>query len=233
MIVALARTEAGVSKRITNNVWQVGGGGLTDPADAAIYLIRFEDKAALIDAGTGQGHSRLKKNIAECLSSSVQLEYLLLTHCHFDHTGGAEAVRKEFGCRIAAHALDAVYLEAGDGEVTAASWYGARFEPLAIDIKWQGDQSIIHIGNGSVTAIHWPGHSPGSVVYTTHMDDQLVLFGQDVHGPIHPSLLSDERLYQASLARLVELEADLLLEGHYGIFRTKEDVREFIQSFMK
>jgi len=182
-----------VSKRILDNLWQVGGSGLTDSADAAMYLIRFGDKAALIDAGCGQGHSRLRKNIVDCLHPNAQLEYLLLTHCHFDHTGGAEAVRKEFGCHIVAHELDAVYLESGDSEVTAASWYGARFEPLTIDIRMQGEKSALAVGSGSVTAIHWPGHSPGSVVYTASIDNQLVLFGQDVHGPIHPALLSDER----------------------------------------
>jgi glyoxylase-like metal-dependent hydrolase (beta-lactamase superfamily II) len=222
-----------VSNRIKDNLWQVGGNGLTDPADAAIYLIRFDDRAALIDAGCGNGHSRLKKNIAECLHPNGQLEYLLLTHCHFDHTGGAEAVRNEFGCRIVAHELDAVYLESGDSDVTAASWYGARLQPLTIDVKLQGAQSTLTIGSGSLTAIHCPGHSPGSVVYTTRIDGQLVLFGQDIHGPIHPGLLSDEKQYQESLARVLDLEADLLLEGHYGIFRTKEDVREFIQSFIK
>jgi glyoxylase-like metal-dependent hydrolase (beta-lactamase superfamily II) len=222
-----------VSNRIKDNLWQVGGNGLTDPADAAIYLIRFDDRAALIDAGCGNGHSRLKKNIAECLHPNGQLEYLLLTHCHFDHTGGAEAVRNEFGCRIVAHELDAVYLESGDSDVTAASWYGARLQPLTIDVKLQGAQSTLTIGSGSLTAIHCPGHSPGSVVYTTRIDGQLVLFGQDIHGPIHPGLLSDEKQYQESLVRVLDLEADLLLEGHYGIFRTKEDVREFIQSFIK
>jgi len=225
--------EASVSTRIKNNLWQVGGCGLTDPADAAIYLVRFGDKAALIDAGCGQGHTRLRHNIAECLHPNGQLEYLLLTHCHFDHAGGAEAVRSEFGCRIVAHELDAVYLESGDSEVTAASWYGTRLNPLAIDIKLQGDQSTITIGDGSVTAIHWPGHSPGSVVYTAIIEGQLVLFGQDVHGPIHPALLSDELQYQASLRKLVDLAADVLLEGHFGTFRTRKDVREFIQSFMK
>jgi glyoxylase-like metal-dependent hydrolase (beta-lactamase superfamily II) len=224
--------EAGVSKKIKDNLWQVGGGGLTDSADAAIYLVRFDDKAALVDAGCGDGHSRLMKNISECLPQDVQIEYLLLTHCHFDHTGGAEAVRKEFGCRIVAHELDAIYLESGDNEVTGASWYGARPEPLTIDIKLQEAESEISVGSGTITALHWPGHSPGSVVYTTRMDDQLVLFGQDVHGPIHPALLSNEEHYQASLAKLVDLEADLLLEGHYGIFWTKEEVREFIRSFM-
>jgi len=221
-----------VSKRIRENLWQVAGSGLTDPADAAAYLIRFGDKAALIDAGCGQGHLLLRKHITDCLRPSGQLEYLLLTHCHFDHTGGAEAVRKEFGCRIVAHELDAVYLESGDNEVTAASWYGARLKPLTIDIKLQGEESTLAIGTGRLTAIHWPGHSPGSVVYTTYLDGQLVLFGQDVHGPIHPALLSDERQYQDSLKKLLVLGADLLLEGHYGIFWTKEEVREFIQSFI-
>jgi glyoxylase-like metal-dependent hydrolase (beta-lactamase superfamily II) len=222
-----------MNRKILEDLWQVGGAGLTDPGDAAIYLVRFGHKAALIDAGTGQAHSRLKKNIAECLSRDVQLEYLLLTHCHFDHTGGAEAARREFGCRIAAHELDAVYLESGDPDVTAASWYGSHLEPLTIDIKFRGEESTLAIGNGSVTVIHWPGHSPGSVVYTTRIQDQLVLFGQDVHGPIHPSLLSDEGKYQESLTKLLKLDADLLLEGHFGVFRTNTEVKEFIQSFMK
>ncbi|MFC1835723.1 MBL fold metallo-hydrolase [Thermodesulfobacteriota bacterium] len=222
-----------MSKQIMDNLWQVGGGGLTDAGDAAIYLIRFDDKAALIDAGTGQGHSRLRRHISDCLPTSVAIEYLLLTHCHFDHTGGAAAVRADFGCSIVAHELDAVHLEEGDSEVTAASWYGARFEPLTIDVKLRGEESTLSVGSGTITAIHWPGHSPGSVVYTTHIDDILVLFGQDVHGPIHPALLSDEAHYQASLKKLVNLEADLLLEGHFGTYRTKEEVRRFIESFMK
>ena len=222
-----------MSKKIKDNLWQVGGGGLTAPGDAAIYLIRFGEKAALIDAGCGQGHSRLRKNISECVHPNDRLEYLLLTHCHFDHTGGAEAVRNEFGCRMVAHELDAVYLEAGDSEVTAASWYGARFKPLAIDIKLQGEETTIEVGSGSIKAIHWPGHSPGSVVYTTAVDGELVLFGQDVHGPINPALLSNEKDYQESLSKLAALGADLLLEGHFGIFRTKEEVRKFIQSFME
>ena len=222
-----------MSKKIRDNLWQVGGSGLTDPGDAAVYLARYGGKAALVDAGCGRGHTRLVKHIRECLGEDAELEYLLLTHCHFDHTGGAEAVRAEFGCTIVAHELDAVYLESGDSEVTAASWYGSRLNPFFVDIKLRGEQSSLEIGSGSMTAIHWPGHSPGSVVYTTRMGGELVLFGQDIHGPIHPALLSDERQYQASLAKLVALDADILLEGHFGIFRTKEQIRQFIESFMK
>jgi glyoxylase-like metal-dependent hydrolase (beta-lactamase superfamily II) len=207
----------------------VGGSGLTNPADAAVYLVRFGDKAVLVDAGTGRDHAQLKKNIAECLEPEVKLEYLLLTHCHFDHTGGAKAVRDDYGCRIAAHELDAIYLESGDNRVTAATSYGANFEPFAVDIKFHGPESTLSVGAGEMTAIHSPGHSPGSVVYTTKIDDEIILFGQDIHGPIHSEFLSDEKQYLDSLARLLSLNADLLLEGHFGIVETKREVREFIE----
>jgi glyoxylase-like metal-dependent hydrolase (beta-lactamase superfamily II) len=104
----------------------VGGMGLTDPIDAAAYLVRFGEKAALVDAGSGRDQRQLTRNIVECLKPDGRLEYLLLTHCHFDHTGGAKAVRDEFGCQIVAHELDAVYLESGDNKVTGAVWYGAH-----------------------------------------------------------------------------------------------------------
>ena len=219
-----------VSIKIRNNLWQVGGRGLTDPSDAAIYLVRFGDKAALIDAGSGLGQAQLIKNITECLEPHVKLEYLLLTHCHFDHTGGANAVRDEYGSRIVMHELDAFYIESGDNRVTGASWYGARIEPFTIDIKLQDQETTLEIGSGNVKAIFSPGHSPGSVVYTTEIDDALVIFGQDAHGPIHSDLLSDEKQYLDSLTRILNLNADILLEGHFGIIETKKEVREFIKN---
>ena len=217
---------------ILPNLWQVGGPGFSSPEDAAIYLVRFGNKAALIDAGCGNGHDLLKANISRCVPKSVKIEYLLLTHCHFDHTGGAEAIRKEYGCKIVAHALDAVYLESGDSEVTAASWYGSRMEPLPIDVKIENDHQTIKIGKKKIKAHHCPGHSPGSLVYTTQMDGKKILFGQDVHGPIDPSLRSDAKAYQSSLRKILAFDADILCEGHYGVYRGKEAVRKFIRSFI-
>jgi hypothetical protein len=52
--------------QVAKEVWQVGGGRLTEPEDAAIYLICFGEQAALIDAGTGKGHGRLISNIERC-----------------------------------------------------------------------------------------------------------------------------------------------------------------------
>ncbi len=219
-------------QQITAHLWQVAGSELTHPADAAAYLVRFGQHAALFDAGCGAAHDRLKANIDVCLEGDAALDLLLLTHCHYDHTGGAEAVRHDYGAAIAAHELDAVYLENGDSEVTAAKWYGATLNPFTVDLKISGEKNKLPLGDGEITAIHWPGHSPGSVVYTTHVDGHHILIGQDVHGPIHPALLSDHHQYQRSLQKLLEIQADLLLEGHFGIIRGQAAVEKFIRSFM-
>ena len=218
---------------ITKDLWQVGGEGFTASGDAAVYLVHFGDQAALIDAGCGHGHDRLVGNITACLPEAIPISMLLLTHCHFDHTGGAEAARRHYQCRIFAHEKDALYLESGDSEVTAASWYGSQMAPLTIDHILREQKETIAVGNGSITAYHCPGHSPGSVIYTTELDGKKVLFGQDVHGPIHPGLLSDRELYQQSLKFMLSLNADILCEGHFGVFNGKNDVRRFIGSYIE
>jgi glyoxylase-like metal-dependent hydrolase (beta-lactamase superfamily II) len=217
---------------IIKTVWQVGGAGFTAPDDAAIYLIRFEDKAVLIDAGCGNVHGKLVDNISAVLPPTVKIEYLLLTHCHYDHTGGAEAVRRQYGCAIAAHQLDAVYLEKGDNRVTAAAWYGTRMEPLQIDYKIGGSRENIQIGSGEITAYHCPGHSPGSLVFVVEIEGKRVLFGQDVHGPLDFSLLSNRKEYESSLSFMLELKADILCEGHFGVYQGKDEVDQFIRSYL-
>ncbi len=218
--------------KITENLWQVGGAEYTTVEDAAVYLVRFGEKAALIDAGCGNAQVELFDNISEVLPPEVEIEYLLLTHCHYDHTGGAEAARSRYGCRIAVHELDAAYLESGDSTVTAANWYGARMNPLKIDHKIKDKVETFQVGNGKLTAYHCPGHSPGSVVYFTQVDSNRVLFGQDVHGPLEASFLSNREDYIHSLKFMLGLNADVLCEGHFGIYRDKERVRRFIHSYL-
>ena len=120
---------------ITDEIFEVGGGGLTSPEDGAVYLICFDGHAALVDAGCGRSLDRLIENIRACRVDPEQLEYLLITHCHYDHVGGAEAMRNRTGALIVAHELDAVFLETGDDDVTAARWYGEHLKPFSVDRK--------------------------------------------------------------------------------------------------
>lgn len=63
-------------------------------------------------------------------------------------------------------------------------------------------------------------------------DGLKVLFGQDVHGPLHPELRSNLGDYRNSFQFLISLEADILCEGHFGIFRGKDEVRRFISLYL-
>jgi glyoxylase-like metal-dependent hydrolase (beta-lactamase superfamily II) len=217
---------------IVENLWQVGGSDLTAPEDAAIYLVQLGKQAALIDAGCGNAHNRLVDNITAVLPGDVRITHLFLTHCHYDHVGGAAALRKQYGCKIVAHRLDTVYLESGDSGVTAASWYGAIMPPLIIDHHIKGRKKIFELGNGQVTAYHCPGHSPGSLVYTVRLEHQKILFGQDVHGPLDPSLLSNRGDYKRSLKFMMGLRADILCEGHFGIYKGIDNINRFIKTYL-
>lgn len=217
---------------ITDEIYQVGGGSLSAPQDAAIYLVSLADEAALIDCGCGEATDRLLANIEAAGVQSEDIGILLLTHCHFDHVGGAAELRRRLGCRTVAHQLDAAFIEAGDDEVTAASWYGKHLTPCPIDRKLVGTREHIVVGGRPIEAIHIPGHSPGSVAYVMESGGKRVVFAQDVHGPLHESLLSDAAAYQASLETLFGLEADILCEGHYGIFEGRGSVDAFIRRFI-
>ncbi|HOO73544.1 MAG TPA: MBL fold metallo-hydrolase [Spirochaetota bacterium] len=218
--------------KILSNIFEVGGPSLSHPSDAAVYLIASGSEAALVDAGTGRATERILMNAKRCGIGPDALKYLFLTHCHFDHTGGAEEIRQHTACKIVCHNLDAVYLESGDSEVTAASWYGSFMRPLPIDIKVSEPRRTFSLGDLDIEFIHTPGHSPGSSVLTVRSDGMLVLFGQDVHGPLNDTLLSDRSQYRQSLEFLMSLNADVLCEGHFGVYQGKEEVRDFIESFL-
>ena len=218
--------------KITSDIYQVGGEGLSNSADAAVYLVTSDGGAVLIDAATGKGEKQLLSNIKSCGVDPDSIKYLFLTHCHYDHTGGAAGIRKAAGCSIVAHSLDAKYIESGDSEVTAASWYGTYMPPLKVDVKVTGKSREFNAGGVKIVFHHTPGHSPGSSVLTTMSDGQLVLFGQDVHGPLDSRLLSNRADYRSSLEFMISLNADILCEGHFGVIKGKARVKSFIESYL-
>jgi glyoxylase-like metal-dependent hydrolase (beta-lactamase superfamily II) len=218
--------------KITSEVFQVGGEGFSSQEDAAVYLINIGGHAALIDAGCGNSVNAIMTNVRKLDVDPKSIELLLLTHCHFDHTGGARALRDLTGCRIVAHERDAVFLEEGNDGVTAASWYGRTLEPFTVDVRLTGDRQEMLLGARMIQAVHTPGHSPGSMVYLVESDGLNVLFAQDVHGPLDASLLSNKEDYMRSLHHILSLDADILCEGHYGVFQGKEEVSSFIRRFI-
>ena len=83
-----------------------------------------------------------------------------------------------------------------------------------------------------LNVIATPGHTPGSVAAYLDFAGTRVLFGQDIHGPFHPDFGSDIGAWRASMAKLLELDADILCEGHFGIYSPSDAVRAYILGYL-
>jgi glyoxylase-like metal-dependent hydrolase (beta-lactamase superfamily II) len=81
--------------------------------------------------------------------------------------------------------------------------------------------------------LHTPGHTPGSICLYLDRGEERVLFGQDIHGPFLPSFRSDINLWKSSMEKLLALDADVLCEGHFGIFRPRDRVNGYIRKYLK
>ncbi|MFC1820505.1 hypothetical protein ACFLZG_05420 [Thermodesulfobacteriota bacterium] len=57
-----------------------------------------------------------------------------------------------------------------------------------------------------------------------------MLFGKDLHGPFNKDFLSDLHDYQNSMEKLLDLKADILCEGHFGVFQPAGEVRKYIET---
>ena len=117
--------------------------------------------------------------------------------------------------------------------MTAANWYETDFPPTPVDIRFKGDHETLQFGAEELHLLHTPGHTPGSMSLYLDRGGKRVLFGQDIHGPFLPSFKSDVGRWRKSMEQLLALEADILCEGHFGIFQTKEQVRKYIQGYVR
>lgn len=219
-------------EKITEGVFRVGGGELTSLEDCLVYLINL-GKPILIDAGTGSSARRLAENLEELGVGPDNLAMVVLTHCHMDHAGGARFFSEKFGIPLVAHQLDAEPLEKGDTLRTAANWYGMDMEPLKISVQLKGSEGSLDAGSTRLHWVHTPGHTPGSISLWVENGLFRVLFGQDIHGPFHASFGSDLDRWAESMRRLLELDADILCEGHFGVFRPASEVRRYILGYLQ
>jgi glyoxylase-like metal-dependent hydrolase (beta-lactamase superfamily II) len=65
----------------------------------------------LIDAGAHHMEKKFRKGLEKAGVKPEEIRLLLLTHGHFDHIGGAKAIKAITGCRIALHASEKEWLE--------------------------------------------------------------------------------------------------------------------------
>jgi len=218
--------------KVTERVYQVGGPEISDGNDCCSYLLDGGGPLALIDCGCGPSYKTLVSNIIRLGFEPEDLRTLLLTHCHIDHIGAAALFRQDYGVEIVAHHSDAVAIESGDRLLTAAFLYGIKLDPLPLDRVIREDEARLEVGDLALNVVATPGHTPGSVAAYVDFGGTRVLFGQDIHGPFHPDFGSDIEAWRTSMAKLLELDADILCEGHFGIYSPSDAVRAYILGYL-
>ncbi|WP_251318525.1 MBL fold metallo-hydrolase [Flintibacter muris] len=173
------------------------------PIGTNCYILEDETakKAAVIDPGDEADRILVQLN-----QMDIQVEYILLTHGHYDHTTAVPELHKALPeAKIYIHQAD-------------ANGAGSRLFPLAgqvDDLLLYDEGDTLPLGALTIEVLHTPGHSPGSV--TLKAGDALftgdTLFAgdcgrTDLRGGSWEEIL-------ASLGRLGRLEGSFhVLPGH-------------------
>ena len=113
------------------------------------YLLEDEETrtAAVVDPG-GEG----ARILAQLKADGMELKLILLTHAHFDHTGGVAEL-------CAALPRVPVYLHPADAALVG----GDVFPAVGAETTPYQDGDVVKLGKMDIEVLHTPGHSPGSV----------------------------------------------------------------------
>ena len=150
--------------------------------------------------------------------SGKDVQYILLTHGHFDHFCGAKLVKEKTGAKVVIHKDDEIMLHDVTKNEFQINCVGYQFPEIDADILTE-DGTELMLGNTKITVMHTPGHSMGGVCYL-FMEDKVMFSGDtlfklcagraDLYG-------GNGRQELRSLAKISELE------GNYKVYPGHED----------
>jgi glyoxylase-like metal-dependent hydrolase (beta-lactamase superfamily II) len=205
------------------------------------YMVEEGGKVTLVDAGASRDWALLVQGLKALGRSLDDIETVLLTHAHSDHTGFAERARTEVGAVVRVHSADASVAKGGkqgknDGgfgpHLVRPQAYrtlfglmlsgGLRIVPIA-EVSIFEDGGVLDVP-GRPRVVHAPGHTAGACAL--YFESRSVLCTGDSlvtlnpmtgrRGPqIMPAALntsSAEAL--SSLDKLAGTNAELVLPGH-------------------
>lgn len=126
------------------------------------WLIETSDGVVLIDTMYGPHVDQLIKNIHATGIDFADIRYVLMTHGHFDHVGGAARLKP-----LLPNAQFAMTRKGWDETAAdVAMWQGTpnAYEAIAPEIVLEDGDTII-CGDATFTAIETPGHTWGTASY--------------------------------------------------------------------
>jgi glyoxylase-like metal-dependent hydrolase (beta-lactamase superfamily II) len=168
----------------------------------------------VVDAGTGKMTMHYVERIGKLLEGR-SVDRLVMTHRHFDHTGGAAMMAKELEAPVYIHAKGVDSLSHGDNETSGAWLFGATFTPVEASPLEEGD--VVDVGPTTFQVLNTPGHPPDAIALWDPTSRTLIP-GDTVYadGGIGRWDLAggDYEELVATLERLADLDADTMYPGH-------------------
>ncbi len=193
-----------------------------------VFLISGNRLNILVDTGPKRSWNKLKRRLKRLGIESI--DYLILTHAHFDHSSNAAKIRREFGARVVGNINEAHLLINGENAPIKGSYHilelivrllsaffvrKLRYEPCKPDIitgkffQFSGNIQGINV-------IHTPGHSEGS--QSIIIDDEIALTGDTMFGilpwSVFPPFALDIPELVKSWGILLKTRCRLFLPSH-------------------
>ncbi len=148
-----------------------------------------------------------------------EIEYLFLTHSHFDHIAGTSYIKDKFQLKVIAHEKTKIAVENEDSSLILFNMFNKDFVGFDVDICIAEEEEI-----SGFEIIPTPGHCENSL--TLIDKDQKVGFVGDLFFPNGglgrtdlPTGDSHELLN--SMRKLDERSIDLFYTGHGGVSKRK------------
>jgi glyoxylase-like metal-dependent hydrolase (beta-lactamase superfamily II) len=142
---------------------------LFDSGVVSVYLFDDEEPT-LVEAGTAKSADRIMDGIAACGVDPTDLEHLVLSHIHVDHSGAASAlVDANPQLDVYIHEMTAPHLASPENLIESSRRaMGEHFETMGeqgsvpedsiVEVPDEG--ASIDIGDNTLELHHEPGHSP-------------------------------------------------------------------------
>jgi metallo-beta-lactamase class B len=191
--------------KVMDNLYYVG------PGSVSVWLIPTSEGLILIDTAQEPFVDYVIDNIRKVGFDPKNIKYILLTHGHLDHFGGAAKIQKLSGARVGLSAADWDFMLR-----PAASGRAPRpgDEPPARDLVLkEGD--TVKLGDTSLKVSITPGHTPGSVNYAfTAYDNKKPYKAFVFGGPGPRNGVEGGTEFLASVERLEREFADVEVAVH-------------------
>jgi hydroxyacylglutathione hydrolase len=218
--------------------------GYIRPMMAAIHLIREGDRAALVDTGTNASIPRVLRALASNGLAPESVDYVMLTHIHLDHAGGAGGLMQVLPNakltvhpRGARHMADPSKLIEGTiavyGLDETRAMYGDILPIAKERIVETGEGAEVNLNGRRFSFLDTPGHARHQVAIHDHGSG--CVFAGDTFGvsfrdldwseggqtrqfifPTTTPVQFDPSALIASIERIVDLKPPAVYATHYG-----------------